>query len=156
MKMCARQKFDAQKKRRMEVESEVRPKKQAIAAMESQIEETFNQFQTYDYLLKDIDSLAGHHPQTSTEFLEGIELESLFILRNVGDFKRKDQAFLVGTELEVKALFEALAQTSVQIGCAEKELQQFRLLQPPKVSNADATDSAIARAHNLVAELFRE
>jgi hypothetical protein len=162
MRMRARQKFDTHKKRRMEVESEVRRKTQAIAAMESQIveiEETFNRFQAYDNLLKDIESVAGHRPQTSTEFLEfleSIELESLFILRNVGDFKRKDETSLVGTELEAKTLIETLAQTSVQIDRAEKELQRLRLLQPPKVGNADSTDSALARAHSLVAGVFRE
>jgi hypothetical protein len=162
MKMRARQKFESQKKRRMEIESEVRRKTQAIAAMESQIveiEDTFNRFQAYDNLLKDIESVAGHRPQTTEEFLEffeSIELESLFILRNVGDFDRKDEASLVGVGLEVQTLVETLARTSVQIDRAEKELQQLRLLQPPKIGNTDATDSALARAHNLIAAVFRE
>jgi hypothetical protein len=162
MKLRARQKFEAQKKRRMEVESEVKRKTQAIAAMESQIveiEETFNRFQAYDNLLKDIELAAGRRPQTTNEFLEffeSIELESLFILRNVGDFKRKEEASLVGVELDAQALVQTLAHTSVEIDRAEKELQQLRLFQPPKMANTDATDSALARVHNLIAAVFKE
>jgi chromosome segregation ATPase len=162
IKLRSRRKFEIQKRRRTDIESEVRRKLQAMAGMESQIldiEEKFNRFKACDDLLKDIEMTHGRMPQTMAEFMEffeELESDSLFILDNVADFHGKNEQSLGGLEAEEQRLQKQLADTKEQIAQARETLAVIRTATQPKVGVSEAVEANLARIQTAVGTVFIE
>lgn len=122
-----RKRNDEHINRRIEVNSQVKNKKQKISQMEAEItklEEILNQYQAYDELLRDITNTIGERPKTIAEFMnffEKLENESLFIVNHVEEMQAKTEETETDIDQQIKQIQANLKEIDDEIERLENE-----------------------------------
>jgi hypothetical protein len=162
MKIRARQKHDAQKKKRIDAEAQVKQRSRAIVEMETQImdlEEKLAQYRARDALLADIERFEQRRPSTTIEFLEffeHLESESLFVITNVENFRRQEEQSVDGLDAEEKIVMQSIAETCAQIAQAELEKSRTVKLKHPRPSANDGTDAGLLKLQQVISIVFHQ